>query len=303
VAGKRIAVLLLLLDVLACNRAQEPEEEAPSAASETVTRTDGIVVTALEPSAQDDPVIGNATVVDVTDLANATAQRAAALAQREQAAARLTASRAELQRLRVLNADDHNVSDRAVQQAEADAASDEASVRAADGAAGAAEAAARQRWGAALAHARPLAARDEVLLEAVFSADGPPPARIRVAGAAGTPVVARYLAPAPRVDARLQKPLHQYLAPARDLPTGFVTTILGDVQRRGVVVPRGAVVWHEDQALVFVEEVPGRYATRAIDASVPAGDGYLVQTLQPGQRIVTSGAQQLLSEQHKPEVE
>ncbi len=300
---------VLLLFVFACGRAHEEEatraektETAVTLSAETA-RANDIVVTTLAPAEQRDAIIGNATVVDVTELVNATSQRAAALAQREQAAARLTASRAELQRLRVLNADDRNVSDRAVQEAAANVAMDEASVRSADNAAASAEAAARQRWGVALTHARALAARDEALLEVVFTANGVPPARIRVAGAAGAPVVARYLAPAPRVDARLQKPLHQYVAPARDLPTGFVTTIHAGLQPQGVFIPRGAVVWYGDKALVFVEEAPGHYAPRAIDATVAADGGFIVDALKPGQRIVTSGAQQLLSEQHKPEVE
>jgi hypothetical protein len=317
---KKIFVLFLL--VFACG---PKSEEAPAEAAKTTSdessvtlqqetaKQNGIAVIALQrASRQSTVVIGNATVVDVTDLVNAASQYAAALAQRDQAAAHLAASRAALERLRGLNADDHNVSDRAVQEAAAAAASDEANVRSANVSALAAEAAARQRWGAVLARgiiggapwAQQLASRDAVLVEAAFANDVVPPHEIQITGAMGRPVVARHLAVSPRVDARLQNPVHDYLASAADLPVGLITNIHAPLASRGgVLVPKESVVWHGPRALVFVEDRSGHYVQHQISARTSLDGGFLETTLQPGTRVVTTGAQQLLSEQNKPEVE
>lgn len=314
--------LVVLFLVLACGpkSEEEPAEAAKTtsdASAVTMPREtaqqNGIAVVAVQPASQQSTVIiGNATVVDVTDLVNAASQYAAALAQRDQAAAHLQASRAALERLRALNADDHNVSDRAVQEAAAAAASDAASVRSADVSALAAEAAARQRWGAVLARgmvggapwARQLASREAVLVEAAFTNEAAVPQQIQLIGAMGRPVLARHLAVSPRVDARLQKPVHDYLAPAAELPVGLITSIHAPLASRGaVLVPKDAVVWHGPQALVFVEDRPGHYVQHPISAQTPLDGGFLETSLPPGTRVVTAGAQQLLSEQNKPEVE
>ena len=317
----RKAFVLLFL-VLACG---PKSEEEPAEAAKTTSdassvtmpretaRQNGIAVIALQPASQQSTVIiGNATVVDVTDLVNTVSQVAAARAQRDQATARLQASRATLERLRALNADDHNVSDRAVQEAAAAAASDEASVRSADVSALAAEGAARQRWGAVLARgviggtpwARQLASRESVLVEAAFTGDAVPPQMIQITGAMGRLVTARHLAVSPRVDARLQRPVHDYLAPAPELPVGLITNIHAPITSHGgVLVPKDAVVWHGAQALVFVEDRPGHYVQHPIRAQTPLDGGFLETSLQAGTRIVTTGAQQLLSEQNKPEVD
>lgn len=314
--------LVLLLIMLACG---PRSEEAPAEGSTTTSdessvtmphetaQQNGITVVALQPASQQSTVIiGNATVIDVTDLVSTASQYAGALAQRDQAAAHLQASRATFERLRALNADNHNVSDRAVQEASAAAASDEASVRSADVSALAAEAAARQRWGAVLARgiiggapwARQLASREAVLVEAAFTNEATPPQQIEITGAMGRMVMARHLAVSPRVDARLQKPVHDYLAPAAELPVGLITSIHAPLtQRGGVLVPKSAVVWHGPQALVFVEDRPGHYVQHPISAQTPLEGGFFEPSLQPGTRIVTAGAQQLLSEQNKPEAD
>ena len=317
---KRILFASLLVLAVACGDHEEEPAEAGTKSDEAAVtmpaeaaKQNDIMVAALQPASTTiDVSIGNATVVDVTDLLNSVSQYAGAAAQREQAMARLQASRAELERLRILNADDKNVSDRAVQEAAANARSDEAAVRSADAAAMAAQTAARQRWGSALASAviggaawaRQLSSRETVLLEAAFTADVAPPARIRVMNAMRRPVEARYLATSPRVDARLQKPVYQYLAPAAELPVGFVTTISGTPSSgRGVFVPIEAVVWNGAQALVFVEDRPGHYVQHPVDTRNTAPGGFIDASLQAGTRVVVRGAQQLLSEQHKPEVE
>ncbi len=295
-----VMTLLVALCVLlaACGAKDEGKPEAAPAVSSdessvtlsaNTAQQNGITVVAVQSVSMQTAVpIGNATVVDVTDLVNAASQYAAAASQREQAAAHLTASRATLERLRTLNADNHNVSDRAVQEAAAATASDEANVRAAEVGASAAEGAARQRWGAALARgmvhnapwARQLAARDSVLIEAAFTDDVTPPAQIQIMGANGRAVTAHYLAMSPRVDARLQKPIHDYIAPSSELPIGLITTIHAPIRTGGVLVPKDAVVWNGTQAFVFVEDRAGHYVQQTINATSPLDGGFLETTIE-----------------------
>jgi multidrug efflux system membrane fusion protein len=288
----------LLLAVVACHRADE------AAAPETKQQQApiGIVTAALLPAKNiPSQLIGYATVLDVSELFAAASQSAMADAQRQQAAAHLQSTRAELERQRVLNADDHNISDRALQETAATAASDAAAVQAADASLRAAQNAARQRWGAVLANgvladaawARGLADGDTAVLEVAFIADGAPPATVRVQSR-----TARYLARTPRVNARLLRASHYYLvAPASEFPVGMTIDLHASAANaNGVLVPASAVVWVNGVATVFVEDKPSHYEPHAISAAEHGAEGYIDTSLAPGTRVVVQGAQQLAAE-------
>jgi multidrug efflux system membrane fusion protein len=296
--------VLLLLAAMACHPAATDEDdvEKPPAKKEEKKEPIGIVTAALLPAANAQPqLLGYATVVDLSELFASASQYAAADAQRQQAAAHLQSTNAELARQRLLNADDHNISDRAVQETAAAAATDAAAVRAAEASVHAAENAARQRWGAVLAHgviadapwARGLASGDTAVLEVAFNGDGPPPATVRVQAR-----TARYLAAAPRVNARLLRASHYYLAsPASEFPVGLSIDLYGSpATANGVVVPAAAVVWVNGAATVFVEDRPSHYAPHTIGAATHVPGGYVETSLPAGTRVVVQGAQQLAAE-------
>jgi multidrug efflux system membrane fusion protein len=298
---RRTAFLLLaaLACHTACHRAAEEESAAPEPEKKAPI---GIVTAALRPATNVQPqLIGYATVVDLSELFASASQYAAADAQRQQAAAHLQSTNAELQRQRVLNADDHNISDRALQETAAAAASDAAAVRAAEASLRAAQNAARQRWGAVLANgvianaawARGLASGDTAVLEVAFNADGTPPATLRVQSR-----TARYLARTPRVNARLLRASHYYLAaPASEFPVGMTLDLHASAAgTNGVLVPAAAVVWVNGAATVFVEDAPSHYEPHTIAATNHVAEGYVETSLAPGTRVVVQGAQQLAAE-------
>jgi multidrug efflux system membrane fusion protein len=295
------AALLLLL-FLACHRAAAPESVTAAETAPQKEANLGVVVASLDAApAVTGEVLGYATVLDLTELFASASQYASADAQRQQAAAHLQSTSAELQRQRVLNADDHNVSDRAVQETAALVAADAGAVRAAEVSLRAAENAARQRWGAVVASgvirnaawAQGLSAGQTALLEVAFSADGPPPATLTIESHN-----AHYLAQTPRVNARLLRPSHYYLAgPASAFPVGMTIDIQGTSGRQGgVVVPNAAVVWVDGVATIFIEDKPGHYEKRAISAATHVPAGFVETSLAPGTRVVVQGAQQLLAE-------
>jgi hypothetical protein len=72
----------------------------------------------------------------------------------------------------------------------------------------------------------------------------------------------------------------------------------------GVVVPGPAIVWWQGHAWVYVQTGPSTFARRAIatDYLLPEG-GFLVRTLTSGTEVVVQGAQMLLSEEFRAQVQ
>jgi acyl-CoA synthetase (AMP-forming)/AMP-acid ligase II len=65
----------------------------------------------------------------------------------------------------------------------------------------------------------------------------------------------------------------------------------------GVVVPADAVVSWQGKAWVYVKKGEGQFARREIPLDMPARDGWFVSKgLSPADSVVTTGAQQILSE-------
>lgn len=244
-----------------------------------------------------------ATVVDVHDLVDARNQLGAARAQEAQSRARLTAADAELARVKVLHADNRNVSDRVLQEAEASVNAERAGLAAAEAASRAASGGIEQRWGSAIVpHIDDLIANRRVLVQVV--SDAQPPRRITLSNGK-TSVDATYVSPAVRSDPHIQGRSWFYIAPGGAIVPGMTLTagIAPGATQQGVIIPRDAIVWSAGRSWTYVERAPNQYQRREVDASVPMGDGYFVTTITPGQRVVTTGAQQLLSEEAKPKVE
>lgn len=250
----------------------------------------GIATTTLGAVTTNEELQAFGDVVDVKDLADFANQYAAARAQQQQAAAKAAFDERELQRLSALNADNKNVSDRAVQEAAAAVAADSGQAAAAAASIQGARAAAVQRFGAAVVDNESLlldlVAMRKVLIELALPAGvAPPPA------AAISDVRATLLAPAPRVDPRLQGRTFFYLAPGGKLSAGMnvearIPTSRGMAR---VVVPPEAVVSWQGRSWIYVRRAPTKFAR--IDAAAHAGD-----------EVVTTGAQQLLSEEMRSQL-
>lgn len=68
----------------------------------------------------------------------------------------------------------------------------------------------------------------------------------------------------------------------------------------GVLIPQSAVVWHLGQAFVFIKTDAAQFSRRVLDHYMTVAQGYFViGALRPGEHLVTTGAQTLLSEQLK----
>ena len=73
--------------------------------------------------------------------------------------------------------------------------------------------------------------------------------------------------------------------------------------RSGVVVPRSAVVRQSGRAWIYVQIADDRFARRLVALEEPAGQGWFTTSVAAGDRIVTVGAQSLLSEEFKSQIQ
>lgn len=263
---------------------------------------------------------------------------AAAQADAQAATASLLAARAEFQRLQALNAQNKNVSDKAVQDARATLAADEAKLAAAEETvkviSSARAAATRPADGSALTLSqsgqvveltvRPgetveagqallRVARFDALIAAVGTSPGEivdlatATAQVRLAGRAGRPIAAGRIEIGPAVDPKtLGATLLLHLdTTGLGLRPGMPVTarlIVKGKPQSGVLVPAEAVVWQEGQAWVFVRAGDTQFIRTRIDADRFVDGGYFVTGLGPSNVVVTQGAQLLLSEEFKPEL-
>jgi len=252
------------------------------------------------------------TVVDVQELAAAANQIAAARAQYDQAMARGTYDRAELSRLKTLNADNKNVSDRAVQESAATVAADDAAVRSAASALDASINAARQRFGPVVGEAlhssnglgSNLLSLRQTLVQIAMPVGTPPPKAIQVIASDGSKVSAGFIGIAPRVDPRLQGASYFYLAPGGRLAAGMNITahFAGSQSVSGAVVPNDAVVSFQGKAWVYIKRDPTHFVRREISIATPVSGGFFVSNVPAGSDVVTAGAQQLLSEEMRSQL-
>jgi hypothetical protein len=139
-------------------------------------------------------------------------------------------------------------------------------------------------------------------------------ARLDLPGAAFVPVrawvsapalgvverAARVLGAAPGVATGLQARAVLVALDADPLPVG--TALLGRVEAdavaRGVEVPASAIVWQGADPFVFVARGPGAFERRAVHVVASRRAGvWIAEGVAPGDPLVVSGAEQLLSAQ------
>lgn len=222
----------------------------------------------------------------------------------------------EYRRAKGLYEDDRNLSERAMRQAETEWKGGRERLAAAESALRITVESARHQWGAALADAafnpgsaafQALLDGREVLLSVTIPHDVAPDAvrgRLTVVPAAGARAVpATYVGPAVAVGANVSGATHFYRAPGAAFRVGarvggFLETASG--KAAGVVVPERAVVWFAGRSWVYVrdEKEPDIFERTPVStARLVPGGWHNASGFEPGQEVVVTGAQLLLSEE------
>jgi hypothetical protein len=74
-------------------------------------------------------------------------------------------------------------------------------------------------------------------------------------------------------------------------------------QMTGVIIPTSALIWYMDQAIVYLKTADETFSRRTIDHYSATADGYFIpDAINPGEQVVTKGAQMLLSEELRGQI-
>ena len=71
----------------------------------------------------------------------------------------------------------------------------------------------------------------------------------------------------------------------------------------GVIIPQSALIWYMGQALVYLKTAEETFSRSTINHYSATADGYFISdAIEPGEQIVTKGAQMLLSEELRGQI-
>ncbi len=312
--------------------ATEAAQEHPPAAASRVSAEDGQTFITLDTRTQSSSGVetrtlavttehqqlrANAVVLSAQNLTQLRTTYLSDVSQVDKAKAALDVSQQEYQRLKQLYEDNQNAAAKAVQAAEGTRRSDEVSVRAATEALQLNDTLARQTWGDVVAKwlidgsptlDRILTQKDLLLQVSLLpSSVGAPPKTVSIQSPSGKIQRADFVSAYPAVDPRIQSPTFLYLAQsAPDLVPGMTLTVLLPTgpSLRGVIVPNNAIVWWQGKAWAYNQTAPERFARREVSTEIPVLNGWFVSAgFAPGDKAVVRGAQQLLSEEFRSQIQ
>ena len=327
-----VALMLILITLAACQGKKDTDEkekegtpQAQRQTAYTVTvdenaqQADGMETEAIQTYVYRQQTSAYGQVLSPAGLASAYNNLATAKSSLQKFEAQLMASRLEYARLKSLNASNKNVSDRALQAAEAKYLSDKAEVAGARGALRTAKDAISTGWGPVISGW--ISGYNESLQNVIGSRDVlvqlaiPPtskfkttPKRVQITSPAGVLIPANFVSGATSANPSIQGISFIYIASSRSgnlLPGMNVTANMPSAgTQSGFLVPSAAVVWLQDKAWVYVKKSAAGFNRVEIPTSTPVDEGYFVSgVFSPGDQIVVKGAQALMSAESTPKAE
>jgi hypothetical protein len=314
--------------------AQEAERERPVKAPQRTSLEGGEPVITLDAAAQEqsglrtvalqqtqyhEQLRAYATVLDLQPLVDLDNNYALARAQLKSAQAKLDASSAEFEREeKLFKTQTSVVTLDKLQAAEATFHTDEAALASAGAQLRAVTETAEHTWGPVLG--RSLAEEDPMFARLIQRQDylvqvtlppgvlvTTPPTTATIQLENGPQKEVHFISPATKTNPSIQGVSLLYtVAASGDVLPGMNVLALVPVDStiEGILVPGPAIVWWQGHAWVYVRTGPSTFARRAIatDYPLPQG-GYLVRTLTSGTEVVVQGAQMLLSEEFRAQVQ
>lgn len=279
----------------------------------------GIVASRLESISHQEELMAYGVVLQLQNLVDLHNSYISAKGQTENATVKLEVSQKEYERLKALNADEKNVSDKVLQTAEATWRSDETNAHTSQRALHAVEGIIRQQWGNVIAQwlfnespaLNRLVQQEDILIQVTLplSTHLPaPPSTAWIQTPEGKLVSTNLISPSPRTDPRIQGISFFYDIPAKatNLLSGMDVIAFLPVGSnvKGFFIPASAIVWWQGMSWVYVQKDATQFLRREVSTTSPIRDGYFVTTgFTEGNRIVVKGAQILLSEEFRPQVQ
>lgn len=337
---KRIVPAILLIGVAAIavwlfvsgklNSGSKDKVSAPAATTQSVAVVDGVTVVMLDTATQTQSDIRTeplsaasyraetaayGTVLDLQPLIDLRTRYASAQANADAARAMAAASRQEYQRSRLLYQDNQNLALKTYQATHAAYQSDQAKADATALNTQNIQAAARQQFGATLSrwaldpHSPELTRllnRQEVLLRVTLPLDDgrAAPAQIQISANNDRRLPAYLVSPSSQSDPAIQGSAFIYRAAA---PLAVGTNIAAYLptskqSTHGTLIPARAIVWYGGQRWAYKQIDAAHFGRYPVAQRSPMQGGFFVtQGFKPGERVVVSGAQLLLSEELRPQ--
>ena len=258
-----------------------------------------------------------AVLLAVNDLATLRNNYVAARTKVERDRVDLDVSRSQYERTKALYEQNQNMSLKAMQDAEAPYRNTQAQVSADDQEVKLQLDTVRQRWGGVIAGwiatnkpiLEPILEQREFLAQVIFPPGevAKPPATLSLTTPGNQIVQARLISPLPQVNAQIQGISFLCVVPGgTGLAVGMNLVVLVPVGQRleGTVVPESSIVWWQGKAWAYVETSANTFARREVSTDSPVSGGYFIPgtTFSPGTKLVTAGAQALLSEEFRSQL-
>ena len=260
---------------------------------------------------------GTAVLLAVNDLATLRNNYVAARTKLQRDQVDLSVSRSQYERTKTLYEENQNMSLKAMQDAEATYRNNQAQVSADVQEAKLQLDTVRQRWGGVIADwiASNRSILDSALEQREFLAQvifppgevAKPPATLSLTTPGNRLVQARFISPLPQVNQQIQGISFLYLVPDQTgLAVGMNLVVLVPVGPRlnGTVVPESAIVWWQGKAWAYLESPANTFTRREVPTDNPLSSGHFVpgSTFPPATKLVTAGAQALLSEEFRSQL-
>jgi hypothetical protein len=256
-------------------------------------------------------------VVNLQPLIQLRGQWQGAVAEQEVARAAMTRADSELQRMQALYGDERNVSQRALQIAEADQVVAHAHFAAAVATADNLQLQLRQGWGATLAswlskdppgaEMTQLLQGQDVLVQVPDVGNGAPATTIelRLPGSSGRSCQASFVSPVAQTEPGAISLAYYYRCAGMALPVGAriqARLSLAGEGRRGARVPGSALVLHGGKPWIYLQRDGDRFERLDVTGAEAIDEDWFVPDLAAGSRVVTAGAQILLSEEMRYQI-
>jgi hypothetical protein len=318
----------------AYQNSQDEEIESPS----RVTENAGINTVSLSPATQQNSGIKTAkvaaasyqgeiksfgNVVGIDSLIEAKASYLTLKTNANLARAASGQNMQQYQRLKTLNEDDKNVSDRAVQEALSAVNADKSNITTSDLQLKNLQNSMKLQWGDALAklalndksppHLENLLNRKNVLIQVSLPfSNVTPKAGSSIAvtplNESSSPIKAVYVSPASTSDSNGFGKTFYYSAPAEQLRIGMRVNVevahSGNDASSGVIIPSNAVVWYAGTPWAYFKHAKDKtgsdqFVRKPISADTEVEAGWFNQGLDANSEVVVNGSQLLLSEEFK----
>jgi hypothetical protein len=228
----------------------------------------------------------------------------------------------QYQRLKSLNDDDKNISDRSLQEATALLISDKSKIHGNELQIKNLQESLKLQWGDKLSQ---LAISDNlspeleklinhhaVLIQVslpnnFIKSSDMTKIKINPVSDPSTSIIASYISPSALTDGNNLGKTYYYIAPSEDLRVGMrvnVTTLINyKTGSNGVVIPSNAVIWYAGKPWVYFKSLNKNgqelFTRKPISTSIELNDGWFNQELRKDDEVVINGAQLLLSEEFK----